>query len=102
MNQALYQFGLLKKVPCTKEENKVYTALLEAKEPLPPGVFREEYDNVFYTVQGVDLSEEERAEYLACKKLSLLQSIKRAVVFMAVCMGLAMFLTLFFVVLPAL
>ena len=76
-----------KEVLCTKEENKVFKDLLKQGQSLPEGVFPYEYDSgilsdsEFYRVVRSDLTQEEIMEYLAYKKLDLLNTIKNCLVF---------------------
>ncbi len=85
-----FQFGLLQKNPCSKEENTEYKKLLENGESLPEGVFPYVYfsgetsTDEFYTVCESDLTEEEIKEYLTYKKLHLLRSIKNCLLFFVV------------------
>ena len=82
-----FEFGLLQKIPCSKEENKEYQQLLKKGESLPDGVFACVYDNGevsttdFYTVYEPDLTEEEIKEYLMYEQLSMIKSIKNCVLF---------------------
>ncbi len=82
-----FEFDLLQKTPCSKQENKEYQKLLKDGGVLPDGVYACVYDNgetsttEFYTVYESDLTESEIAEYLTYKKLSLLKTIKNCIVF---------------------
>lgn len=85
------QFGLLQRIPCTKEENKEYHEILKNGGVLPEGIYPylnylNESDNntipfEFYTVLDTDLTESEIEEYLTYKKLDLIKTIKNCVVF---------------------
>ena len=83
-----FEFDLLQKIPCTKQENKEYQKLLKDGDTLPDGVYA--YDNgqmsptEFYTIYETDLTESETREYLTYKKLSLIRTIKNCVVFFTV------------------
>lgn len=84
-----FEFDLLQKIPCSKQENKEYQNILEADETLPEGVFAYTYDGVtsptdFYTVYEPDLTEAEIQEYLTYKQLSLIRTIKNCVVFFTI------------------
>lgn len=84
-----YDFHLMQKLPCSKEENKAYTKLLKDGKPLPEGVLKYDYSynegtEDFYTIYTPDLTDEEIAEYLTYKKLALLRTIKNCVVFFTV------------------
>lgn len=76
-----FEFNLLQRVPCSKQENKEYQKLLKDGGTLPEGVYAY-YDNgvtsttEFYTVRESDLTESEKAEYLTYEKLDLLETIK--------------------------
>lgn len=77
-----FEFNLLQKIPCSKQENRNYQKLLKEGKTLPKDVFSYTYQTGetsttdFYTVYEADLSEAEIAEYLTYKKLSLLRTIK--------------------------
>ena len=80
-----FEFGLLQRIPCSKQENKKYQNILEADETLPEGVFAYTYDGVtspteFYTVYEPDLTEAEIQECLTYKQLSMIRSIKNCFV----------------------
>ena len=84
-----FEFDLLQKIPCTKEENSAYLTLLKANQPLPEGVYRYEYESgiesdEFYTIYEPELTADEIAEYLTYKKLHMLKTIRNCVVFFAV------------------
>jgi len=83
-----FDFDLLQKIPCTRQENKEYKQLREKGE-LPKGVYEYQYEGgtdsgEFYTIYEPELTPEEIAEYLTYKKLSLLKTIKNCVVFFTV------------------
>ena len=83
------QFDLIQKIPCTKEENKVYTKLVKEGKSLPDGIYRYLYEAEediydFYSVYEPELTEQETMQYLAYKKLELLRTIKNCVVFFTV------------------
>ncbi len=85
-----FKFDLLQKIPCTKEENKVYAKLLKDGGTLPEGVYAYVYESgaessdEFYTIYEPDLTEAEIAEYLTYKRLSILNTIKNCVMFFTV------------------
>ena len=85
-----FEFDLLQKIPCNKQENKTYQQHLKEKGTLPDGVFAYVYDNGetsttdFYTIYEPDLSESEIREYLAYKQLSLIKTIKNCVLFFTI------------------
>ena len=77
--------GLLEVLPCTEQENSEYMKMRKNGEPLPQGV--REYSNApneFYKIHDPELSKEELAEFLTYKQLSLLNTIKKCVVFFTV------------------
>ena len=82
-----FEFDLLQKIPCTKQENKDYKMLLEEGCALPEGVFPYTYDDgetsksEFYTVYETDFTEFEKIEYLTYRKLGLLKTIKNCAMF---------------------
>ena len=83
-----YKFALnvLKKNPCSKQENKEYESIVKHGGKLPEGVYPySDYSmDGFYTVTASDLTEDELKEYLFYKQLSMLKTIKNCVVFFAV------------------
>ena len=85
-----FEFDLLQKVPCTKQQNKELQQLLKDGSSLPEGVYAYVYDNgemsttMFYTVLESDLTESEIREYLTYKQLSLIKTIKNCVLFFTV------------------
>lgn len=85
-----FEFGLLQKIPCSKEENKEYQQLLKNGESLPDGVFAYVYDNGevsttdFYTVYEPQLTEDEIQEYLMYKQLSMIKTIRNCVLFFVI------------------
>ena len=85
-----FEFNLLQKSPCSKQENRNYQKLLKEGKTLPKDVFSYTYQTGetsttdFYTVYEADLSEAEIAEYLTYKKLSLLRTIKNCAVFFTI------------------
>ena len=76
-----YEFGLLQRVPCSREENKKYKQLLKNGEKLPEGVYPTDVYNfdpaTFHTEYETDLTDSEICQYLEFKKLSYLKSIKK-------------------------
>lgn len=101
-----FEFGLLQKIPCSKQENKEYEKLLKNGGTLPAGVYPYEYEGTastsdFYTVYETDLTDAEIQEYLTYKQLSLIRTIKNCVLFFTVltiigilfglCIGLSAF-----------
>ena len=85
-----FEFNLLQKIPCTKQDNKEYQKLLKAGGTLPKGVYAYVYDSgetsatEFYTIYETDLTESEIREYLTYKQLSLIKTIKNCVLFFTV------------------
>lgn len=85
-----FEFDLLQKIPCSKQENKNYENLLKTGGILPDGVFAYVYENgnvsttEFYTVYETDLTEAEITEYLTYKKLSLIKTIKNCILFFTI------------------
>lgn len=83
------QFNLIQKIPCTKEENKLYSQLIRSGKPLPQNVVKYEYPvsmdyDEFYTVYIPDVSAAEIQEYLTYKQLALLNTIKNCVMFFTI------------------
>ena len=87
-----FEFDLLQKIPCTKQENKEYQKLLKDGGTLPEGVYAYVYvydsgetsTTEFYTIYETDLTESEIREYLTYKQLSLIRTIKNCVMFFTV------------------
>lgn len=85
-----FEFDLLQKIPCTKQENKGYQKILTDGGTLPEGVYAYVYDSgetsttEFYTIYETDLTESEIREYLTYKQLSLIRTIKNCVLFFTV------------------
>ena len=85
-----FEFDLLQKIPCTKQENKEYQKLLKDGGTLPEGVYAYVYDSnetsatEFYTIYETDLTESEIREYLTYKQLSHIKTIKNCVLFFTV------------------
>lgn len=90
LNSYKYEFDLLQKVECSKEECAKYKEMVENNQPLPEGVHRYTYENgevsheLFYTVYKPDLSDAEINEYLTYKQLGYIKTIKNCVVFFTV------------------
>ena len=102
-----FEFDLLQKIPCTKQENKEYQQLLKDGGTLPEGIFAYVYDtgetstSDFYTIYETDLSESEIREYLTYKKLSLIKTIKNCVLFFTILTIIGM-VAYFFIMMNAL
>jgi len=83
-----FEFDLLQKIPCTKQENKKYQKIIEDGGTLPDGVYAYDYGETqtkeFYTIYEADLTESEVREYLAYKQLSLIRTIKNCVLFFTI------------------
>lgn len=85
-----FDFDLLQKIPCSKQENAEYEKILKEGGTLPEGVFAYEYDygqtstSEFYTIYEPDLTEHEITEYLTYIKLKFLRTIKNCVLFFTV------------------
>ena len=90
MRRYKFEFDLLQKIPCSKQENKEYQKLLKDGGALSEGVFAYVYESgetsttEFYTVYKTDLTESEITEYLIYKKLSLIKTIKNCIMFFTV------------------
>ncbi|MBQ8605327.1 MAG: hypothetical protein IJ408_01200 [Clostridia bacterium] len=97
------KFGFLKKVPCDKNKNEEYKAILKSGGSLPSGVYpytdeEGELTDDFYKLYETELTDKEREEYLVFRKLALLNTIKNGVLFFVILtvisMACALFLTL--------
>ncbi len=98
-----FTFGLMKKIPCSKLENKEYEKILMQGGNLPKGIYPYEYDtgssmDEFYSAQEADLTEAEIQEYLKYKQLNMIRTIKNCVVFFTVLTILGMVGYFFFMV----
>ena len=91
-----FEFDLLQKIPCSKQENREFQKILKEGGVLPEGVFAYVYDSgetsttEFYTIYETDLTESEIREYLTYKKLNLIRTIKNCVMFFTVSTIIAM------------
>ena len=85
-----FDFDLLQKIPCTKQENKKYQKLLKEGGVLPEGVFAysQGTDGVstteFYTVYETDLTDSEITEYLTYRKLGMLRTIQNCILVLTI------------------
>ncbi len=87
-----FEFGLLQKIPCTKQENTEYKQILKDGGTLPEGVHASVYEtDEFYKIHEADLTEAEISEYLTYKQLSLIKTIKNCVVFFTVLTVIGLF-----------
>lgn len=79
------EYGLTKAIACPPEENEEYRKLKEEGKSLPEGI--EEYTDMpgdFYRLHEEEITDAERKEYLAYKKLDVLRSIKNCFKFFVV------------------
>lgn len=96
-----FDFDLLQKIPCSKQENKKYEKLLKEGKRLPEGVFAygsetgDASTTEFYTVYEADLTETEIAEYLTYKKLSMLKTIQNCMLVLTVSSIIYMMISIF-------
>lgn len=96
-----FDFDLLQKIPCSKQENKKYQKIIKDGGVLPEGVFAYGYDTgdasttEFYTVYETDLTEVEIAEYLTYKKLSMLRTIQNCMMLLTVSSIIYMVISIF-------
>ena len=96
-----FDFDLLQKIPCSKQENKKYQKLLKEGGVLPEGVFAygygtdDESTTEFYTVYETDLTESEIAEYLTYRKLSMLRTIQNCILVLTVSAIIYMVVSIF-------
>lgn len=90
LNSYKYEFDLLQRVECSKEDCQKYKEMVENNQPLPEGVYRYTYESgevshdLFYTIYKPDLTDAEIAEYLTYKQLGYIKTIKNCVVFFTV------------------
>ena len=96
-----FDFDLLQKIPCTKQENKKYQKLLKEGGVLPEGVFAYGHgtDDVstteFYTVYETDLTDSEIAEYLTYRKLGMLRTIQNCILVLTISSIIYMVVSIF-------
>ena len=96
-----FDFDLLQKIPCSKQENKKYQKLLKEGGVLPEGVFAysQGTDDVstteFYTVYETDLTDSEIAEYLTYRKLSMLRTIQNCILVLTISSIIYMVISIF-------
>ena len=96
-----FDFDLLQKIPCSKQENKKFEKLLKEGGVLPEGVFAYGYETgdasttEFYTVYEADLTEAEIVEYLTYKKLSILRTIQNCILVLTVSSIIYMVVSIF-------
>lgn len=83
--------GLISKKPCTSKECSEYEKILAQGGTLPKDIFKEtsiRYDDseeyMFYHISETQLTESEIMEYLAYKKLDMIETIKKCIVFFTV------------------
>ena len=85
-----FEFDLMQKIPCTKEENKKCQEILKERGELPEGFYAYVYETgeisetEFYTIYQPELTEAEKEEYLTYKQLEYLKSIKNGVKFFVI------------------
>ena len=96
-----FDFDLLQKIPCTKQENKKYQKLLKEGGVLPEGVFAYGHgtDDVstteFYTVYETDLTDSEITEYLTYRKLGMLRTIQNCILVLTISSIIYMVVSIF-------
>lgn len=96
-----FDFDLLQKIPCSKQENKKYQKLLKEGGVLLEGVFAYGHgtDDVstteFYTVYETDLTDSEIAEYLTYRKLSMLRTIQNCILVLTISSIIYMVISIF-------
>ncbi len=86
LEEQRYEWGLLQKIPCSKEDNKRYCQMLKDGESIPQGVYRYVDGagvemNSFYSIYQSDLTQEEQDELLKLEKLSMIRTIKNCAIF---------------------
>ena len=87
LEQLRHDLGILQEVDCSVEENEKYRKMLQENETLPDGIVRREGEveyASFYRLEKTILSKEELAEYLQCRQLKAIETIKKCVVFFTV------------------
>ena len=82
--------GISEEIMCSEEENQELIILLRNNQTLPEGVFqhRDSWNgnptDKFFRATPPELSSEDRAEYLICKQIDLLMSIKGYLLFFVI------------------
>ena len=85
IEEGRFEHGFASAISCTKEENLEYNKMLKEGQKLPYGVypytdFDGDMTGEYYTVRNADISENEKMEYLAYKKISILTTIRNCVI----------------------
>lgn len=89
----------LQQVKCSREECEKYIAMLNNGQSLPEGVYQYVNDmgngiGVFYRIYDSGLSDAEKQEYIQCKKLAHIKTIKNCIVFFTVLTAISLLVTL--------
>lgn len=85
---------LLQRLPCTKEDNKMYARMIQEGNALPEGIFQYETAtgtklDEFYSVYDPQLTEKEQQEYIALMQYKELKTIKKCTVVLTVLASIA-------------
>ena len=89
IRQAKMGVGLLQRLPCSKEDNKLYRQMLHEGHTLPEGIFKYETPrgtelDEFYLLYDPQLTEKEQKEYIALMQYKELKTIRKCVFFFTV------------------
>lgn len=95
-----YDYKLLQRIDCSKEENKKYAKMMKAGEKLPDGVYPYTFDGGitsttdFYTIYDPGFSDAEKMEYLMYQKLEMIKFIKGCASFYLITTLISLFILL--------
>lgn len=82
--------NLVRKLDCTKEEEKIYSENIKNNQPLPEGIYYEsaaagnQFNGRFYRISKPQISEEDLKLYFSLKQLSGINTIKKCILFFTI------------------
>ncbi len=94
--------GLLQRMDCTEEENKIYLKMIQQGQTLPEGVYRYETTDgteldEFYVMYDPQLTEKEQQEYLSLMQYKEIKTIRKCAVALTVFAAIALALGLWII-----
>lgn len=83
LNNIMFELDIFQKLPCSKEENKIFNNLKKNNEKLPDGVYEYSnfYNNEYYRIEKTDLTDEEIEDLMKYRQIFYLKSIKDSMIF---------------------